>query len=407
MRRRTPRIELRLEPEVMRSIVESSGMDHATIAKKMGVDKRRVDGWVRTGVIEYSKVREMARCVKRSENMFLRRVPPDSEDVPDFRMMDNAPRKLDAADRPTVRRVRYMQSVAEEMMDARGIAAGPEIPAGITVAYSADEVARAERIRLAVAGRPDGPLGGQSRDIYGRLRSAIEGLNILVFQYPLRTRGVRGLSMTGSSPRAILVNSKEIGEAKAFTLLHEYGHILLGSGGVCDEHGAACQASGKRREEAWCNRFAASFLMPRAGFAAERKRLGGEQDDPFRIVEELAKRFKVSRYAAAVRAADLADGGSRAAYGGVLNRVAGRYSRKDDLKTGKDGEDEDEEEEEENAKARPAYLDVLVSQIGRMFIRLTVSSYRKGVINGRDLGDYLDMDLGHLGALCKKVSIAE
>ena len=39
---RTPNISLRLEPRVIRSIIESSGMDHATIAQKMRVDKVRV-----------------------------------------------------------------------------------------------------------------------------------------------------------------------------------------------------------------------------------------------------------------------------------------------------------------------------------------------------------------------------
>ena len=109
------------------------------------------------------------------------------------------------------------------------------------------------------------------------LREAIEGLNIFVFQYPLYTEGVCGLSMAGPGPCVILVNSRDIDQAKAFTLLHEYGHVLLGMGGVCDEHGTARPDSARTRAEAWCNRFAASFLMPGAAFAAERKRLRGRR----------------------------------------------------------------------------------------------------------------------------------
>ena len=394
---RTPRIKLRLEPRVIKSIVGGSGMDHVAIAQKLGVDKPRVDGWVSTGVIEYSGVRALAECVKMSENVFLSTIPLESEDLPDYRMMNNAPGNLDADDRAVVRRVRYMQSVAREMMDGQGTATEPKIPPGISVADSADKTARSERIRLAVTGPPDGPIGGLSRSIYGNLRRAVEGLNILTFQYPLGTRGVRGMSLAGSDPCIILVNSKEVCQARAFTLLHEYGHILLRRGGICDEHGSARPDSDKRLAEAWCNRFAASFLMPEAGFTAEREKIAGHSGGPLEIVSELARKFKVSRYAAAVRADDLAGAGSKAAYGGALDAIAGQYSRGQNSKDG----------ESEKKKGGPRYLDVLVSQCGRKFVRLAISSYKKDVITGRDLGDYLDMDLKHFDRLCKKVGAAE
>ena len=203
----------------------------------------------------------------------------------------------------------------------------------------------------------------------------------------------------GLDPRAILVNSRDSGHAKAFTLLHEYGHILLGMGGVCDEHGEVRPDTAKKRTEAWCNRFAASFLMPEAEFAAERKRLEKLSDDPVGIVGDLAKKFKVSGYAAAVRVAGMSDSKHRAAYGRILNGMAGRHSRSRKP-------DEDEDEDEKTRKGGPPYLDRLVSQMGRRFIRLAVSSHEKGVITALDLGDYLDIDLKHLDGLCKRVKTA-
>ena len=172
-------------------------------------------------------------------------------------------------------------------------------------------------------------------------------------------------------------------------------------GGVCDEHGAVCPDTGKKRAEAWCNRFAASFLMPEAEFAAERRRLEAElPDNPLGVVNGLAKKFKVSGYAAAVRAAGLPGGKPGATYAGILNGIAGRYSRR------KRTED-DEEEDEDTKKGGPHYLDTLVSQMGRKFIRLAVSSYEKKVITGLDLGDYLNIDLKHLDGLCKRVTAPE
>lgn len=389
---RTPNIELHLEPCVIRSIIESSGMDHSTIAQKMKVDKVRVDGWARTGVIEYPKVRALAKCVKRSETLFLRTVPLESEKMPDYRMMPDAPERLDAVDLPKVRRVRYMQSAAREMMDVGGTSAEPQIPAGITVRSSADETAAAERARLAVECHADRTLKGSSDEIYRRLRAAIEGTNILVFQYPLTTRGVRGLTLASPAPCAILVNSSEIAPAKSFTLLHEYGHALLGEGGVCDEHGMVRPNSDKKRVEAWCNRFAASFLMPEAPFTAEMSMLEARLDDPFRIARELAEKFKTSRFAAMSRAAGLS-GGTGPGYGGALGSMAGSYSRR------QKAADEDEDEDD----ARPRYLDILVSRLGKKFIRLALSSHESGIITTHDLGDYLGMKLKHLDKLLEKV----
>ena len=389
---RTPNIKLHLKPRVIRSIIESSGMDHSTIAQKMKVDKVRVDGWARTGVIEYPKVKALAKCVKRSETLFLRTVPLASETVPDYRMTPGAPERLDAVDLPRVRRVRYMQSAAREMMDARGISAEPQVPTDITVESPADEMAAAERARLAVDCRADGTPRGSADEVYRRLRAAVEGANVLVFQYPLDTAGVRGLSLASPAPCAILVNSHEIAPARSFTLLHEYGHVLLGRGGICDEHGMLRQSSDKRRVETWCNRFAASLLMPEAPFAAEMSRLEAYLDDPFRIAEELAGKFKTSKFAAMSRAAGLSGGGGAGpGYGGALGSMAGSYSRR------KKAGDEDEDD------SHPPYLDTLVSRLGRGFIRLVLSSHEGGVITSRDLGDYLGMRLKHLDRLLEKV----
>ena len=291
------------------------------------------------------------------------------------------------------------------MMEARGIDTEPNIRR-VGAEISAESVALAERARLAVAGRPDGAVKGLSRSIYGMLREAIEGLNMFVFQYPLATEGACGLSMAETDPRAILVNSRDVGPAKAFTLLHEYGHVLLGAGGICDEHGALRPDSDKRRTEAWCNRFAASFMMPKDGFAAERRRLEGLSDSPFEVVGDLAKKFKVGKYAAAVRAADVPGSRHGAAYGRVLGTVAGRYSRRQKTKD----KDKDKDGDEDGGKAKkggPRHLDVLVSQMGLKFIGLAVSSHKRGVISALDLGNYLDIDLKHLDSLCKRANMAE
>lgn len=92
-----------LEPAVVKWIVDSSGMAHADLAKRLKVDAATLGGWIKTGRMEYGKIDAMARCVKRPTTLFLLKEPPEEEDIPDFRTMGGAARGLGPEDRITVR----------------------------------------------------------------------------------------------------------------------------------------------------------------------------------------------------------------------------------------------------------------------------------------------------------------
>ena len=388
---RTPRFKVHLKPRVVRWLVKSSGMDHSAIARKMRVDRPQVDGWADTGVIEYSKMRSLAKCIQRPETLFLLDAPPREEALTDYRMARDAPKGLSPEDIVVARSARYAQSAAMEMMEECGASAEPLIAPRTAASDRPESVAQAERGRLLGDAQSRGALRGTAGEIYGKLREGIEAANVIVLQQPMDTGSVRGLSMTRSRPCVILVNSRETDEARAFTLLHEYGHVLLGRGGVCDEHGAARPRSDKRRAEAWCDLFAASFLMPEAEFTAERLALEKTLRGPSRVIDGLAKKFKTSRYASAVRAAGLSGAGRKAGYGGLLDQIAGRHSRRAGGRSAK-------------KKGGHDFPEVVIAQMGQKFVRLALSSHDRGDITTRDLLDYLDMDLKHLDALQARVA---
>ncbi|PDQ35754.1 MAG: hypothetical protein B5766_04680 [Candidatus Lumbricidophila eiseniae] len=75
-----------------------------------------------------------------------------------------------------------------------------------------------------------------------------------------------------------------------FTLFHEVAHLINRTSGLCalDE---------TVNEEATANNFAANFLMPETTVRINLK----HSDDPFAASEHLARHFKVSNLAAAVR----------------------------------------------------------------------------------------------------------
>lgn len=376
---------VQLEPKVVEWAVESSAMGNGAIARALKVTPPQVGEWVRTGRMEYSKMRGLARCVKRPEAALLLKSPPEEKILIDYRVMSEAAKRLNRDDALSVRSVRYAQSAANEMMGLRGVDPEPGIGAGTADTDSPEEAARSERKRLGMEERPDGILKGESDKLYGRLREAVESLNILVFQRPMDSSAVRGLSLTGAAPYAILVNSKDPVQTRAVTLLHEYGHALLRRGGVCREPEAvAAPDTGDERTEAWCDSFANAFLMPKEAFVKERRRLEEGVHDAGSVVDQLAQKFKASRHAAAMRAAGLPGGKFATGYSSLVRQTANRY--------------------EQGAGGKPDHISMLISRHGKKFTRLTLASHSAGAVTTQDASDYLGTDPKYLEAIRARVN---
>jgi Zn-dependent peptidase ImmA (M78 family) len=97
------------------------------------------------------------------------------------------------------------------------------------------------------------------------------------------------------------VNTAWNTEARIFSLLHEYGHLLTRTDSACIEDGFA-QASVREEDvERWCERFSVAVLMPKSTLEhllRAESRAGMSQ---LAIASFVAKRFKVSLRAAAIR----------------------------------------------------------------------------------------------------------
>ena len=376
-------------------IVDSSGMAHADLVGRLRVDAATLGGWIKTGRMEYGKMQAMAKYVKRPEALFLLKTPPEEEDVPDFRMTEGTAGALGPEDRITVRRARYAQYVAGDMMGMLGADPKPAIGGAAAARDLPEEVAQRELEVLGLDDRGGRVVRGGARGFYKRLRDSVEARNILVLQDAMDPDTVRGITLTDTVPRMILVNSRSTGEAMSLALLHGYGHVLLGRGGICREQCVPATAPTRDREmEAWCSRFAASVLMPGGPFKDELGRLEGDGLDALAAAEGLAKKFGTSGYAAAIRAADMLGGARGRAYGKLAGALANKPAR---ASTGKAGGGK------MRGFAGPA--DRCISRLGRKFVRLVLESYEKKTIHTQDLIEYLGTDLKHLGKLRQRVGM--
>lgn len=119
------------------------------------------------------------------------------------------------------------------------------------------------------------------------------------------------LFRASDSPPIIGVNSNHPLTRKRFTTAHELAHLLLHPKNGVHVDEAIVQmrdsraSAGVDEEEMEANRFAAELLMPRTFLEADLKSLGSIYADDERAIANLAKKYRVSPQAMAIRLSSL------------------------------------------------------------------------------------------------------
>lgn len=214
--------------------------------------------------------------------------PPAAPDVPetaDFRGRGHAELPADLA-----REMRRAKQHRDAMLDLAG-APARRIPEGAITWKTL--AARAAALRKTF-GLTDAfvPPESQNNQVFNFWRGLLEENGVLVFQATkISLDTFRGLSVHHDDLPLILVNGADSPMGRTFTLFHEVAHLINRTSGLCALREFV-------DEEAIANNFAANFLMPES---AVRAQLNGPLADPATVAEQLARHFKVSTLAAAVR----------------------------------------------------------------------------------------------------------
>lgn len=367
-------VVVRTSPDVVKWVIETSGLEISSIAKRLKVSEDTVLGWTKEShKVSIAKLERLAEYVKRPLAVFLLDSPPKEHVLPDYRRQSS---KITQKTALAIRFARYLQEAAREMTSLLGEDVLSDVRSNITVPQSPETVALEERKRLGLDKCQIVPKPRErARQLYDKLREAVESRNILVFEQSANREEISGLSMYGC-PCAILINSRDAAETKRFTLMHEYGHILLGREGLCVPNMHDWDpSSDMRMAEAWCNQFAAFVLMPRERFLEEYRKLEEEGTDHTEMIERLAHEFGTSKLGTYTHAGNL-----KLDTHGFVNKV---------------GEFRSGRAIQVNAASK------CVRERGRKFVSLVLSARQAGVITGRDAVDYLDIDLNYTSELQK------
>ena len=125
--------------------------------------------------------------------------------------------------------------------------------------------------------------------------SAIERVGVLVFQTGnVDINHMRGFSISQRPFPVVVVNAKDSPRGRAFTLIHEFVHIALGKGGICDLRDNDLDVD--HALEVYCNRVAGEVLVPKEALLSEYIVRQNDENiwDDYQI-SKLSNRYMVSK----------------------------------------------------------------------------------------------------------------
>lgn len=266
---------------------EVSKITEDELAKAAGVPPNRIvefengDAWP-----TFRQLTLLATKLDRPLGFFFA-PPPTIPDVPvtaDFRGRAHATLPADLA-----KEMRRAEQYRDAMVDLSG---RPERKLASGVISWNNIAGRAAELRRQF-GLTDTfvpPESGNSQ-VFSFWRGLLEGHGVLVFQTTkIALETFRGLSVHHDALPIVVVNGGDSPAGRTFTLFHEIAHLINRTSGLCALRETV-------DEEAIANNFAANFLMPES--AVRARIVHGE--DPLDAVDGLARHFKVSSLAAAVR----------------------------------------------------------------------------------------------------------
>lgn len=282
-------------------------------AHDLGVATDKLGAWERGEALPtVRQARMLADVYGRSFLEFFLAEPPPlatSDLVPDFRLHRGAPEPHEDRD------LLDIQSWAEEtrlnaldLYEVLGEAA-PVVPAHLKARLQESPEVAAIRAREAIGYKDDQQIGLMSKartSAPATFRLVLEAAGILVLkQSSLMKFRARGMCIY-AEPLPVIVFGAEAPSAQLFTLAHELGHIALGESAISGAPPAQGGGGHARTVEAWCNQFAAAFLIPATDLGARKPKpnepAAGMEDDE---LSELARRYAVSPHAMLIRLLDL------------------------------------------------------------------------------------------------------
>ncbi|OFW33044.1 MAG: hypothetical protein A3G76_02175 [Acidobacteria bacterium RIFCSPLOWO2_12_FULL_65_11] len=296
----TYRVSDVVKPQLLRWARETAGLVPAEAAKKIGVKPERLAEWEEGGLRPtVAQLRKAANVYRRPfAAFFLSEPPAQPAPLHDFRRLPGGmAARLSPELLLEMRRARRRRAVALDLLTDLGHAV-PEFPLRARLGDDPEEVAAEARTWLGVSRDEQARWAGEYEPLTAWL-TVLEARGVLVFQTSDVPLGeMRGFSLNERRLPVIVLNAKDAPRGRAFTLMHEFTHLILSQGGVCDPLRLGRHArTDDERIEVYCNRVAGAILVPRDALVGHPvvAPLRGPREWSDEALQQLTDEFAVSR----------------------------------------------------------------------------------------------------------------
>ena len=312
--------QIAITPRVLQWAREAAGVPIEEVARRLNVPQDEVAVWEREGAaVGLTQLRSLAALYRRPMAVLLRSDPPESSDFPpDFRTIGG---REPRTSRPVLTALKRARRVQRAMGNLPSGFLMPTVIGVGELSSSPEELGAKERLRLGVSAAVQ--LGFPSANAaFNAWRGRLQAQGVIVLVERMPRDDCRGFALweDGLLPTIVVCND-EGDEAKSFTALHEYGHILLRSSAACLE----LESPGSRgpgSTERWCNRFAGAVLASREAIAMALAQLHlPEYVTQLTQVTDIARRLRTSRHVVALRLEELGMA-PKGLYGALLPLLA-------------------------------------------------------------------------------------
>lgn len=365
-------IIVKVESQVLKWLRESSGWKIEEISKRLKTTPdvvMELESGDRSPTLNQLKI--LSSSFKRPLASFLLSKPKEEKPLPkDYRFLSN---KKDVFDKKTILAIRKSRSLQETSRDLSSNINGETKPKVERAELSdkPDLIAAKYRELFNLSWEQQRKFSDAYK-LFNYLRDLLEDANILSFQFSMPIDDARGFALADESPAVVVINSKDSVEARIFTLLHEFGHVLLGETVI-----EIPEASLGLRDqiETWCNSFATAFLLPQEKvnklFEENRTHLTETE-----TLNSLSRKYKVSKAALLFRMQKM-NYISRQEFESVVDRyVPKNVENKRDVKKKVRGGSQEKKR---------------LAEVGNKFVSLVANNFDKKLITYTDALSYLSI----------------
>jgi Zn-dependent peptidase ImmA (M78 family)/DNA-binding XRE family transcriptional regulator len=368
-------LSIKINPDVFKWLRESSGWSQEEIAKRLNtsIDSiNKIENGQKQPTIK--QLNELSNIFKRPVAAFFLDEPKHEKPKPkDYRLLPNKKGKFDKKTIFVLRKARRMQELCRELSLYINYETKAKIKK-VKITENPEKLANYYRNLFEITKEKQRKFKSPY-ELFNYLRDILEDMNIFVFQYSMPVEDARGFVFVDESPFIIAVNTKDSIEARLFSLMHEFGHILLGESAIDLPD---ITLNSRNTIEKWCNEFASSFLLPK-DIAIE---LFNNKD---LSIETISNKYKISKQMILVNMLKL-DYIEKEEYERILNLYKPKIKTKKESK--KQGGIPSEKKR--------------LSEFGNKFVSLVANNYDKENITYNDALNYLSIKSKNFDSLLSK-----